>query len=113
MTKESSTWRSERLGNKEVKVVRWGESGTPVLVFPTAAGDCEEAERFKLMHVMAPFLQEGRIKIYSVDSVAGRRGSIRTCRVIKPRARRISSTRSSTTRSCPRSASIAATTTSR
>lgn len=71
MTKESSTWRSERLGNKEVKVVRWGESGTPVLVFPTAAGDCEEAERFKLMHVMAPFLSEKRIKIYSVDSIAG------------------------------------------
>ena len=71
MTKESSTWRSERLGNKEVKVVRYGENGVPVLVFPTAAGDCEEAERFKMMHVLAPFLQEGRIKVYSVDSVAG------------------------------------------
>ena len=71
MTKESSTWRSERLGNKEVKVVRWGESGTPVLVFPTAAGDCEEVERFKLIHVLAPFLSENRIKVYSVDSVAG------------------------------------------
>jgi esterase/lipase superfamily enzyme len=70
MTKESSTWRSERLG-KEVKVVRWGESGTPVLVFPTAAGDCEECERFKLIHVLAPFLSENRIKVYSVDSVAG------------------------------------------
>jgi esterase/lipase superfamily enzyme len=71
MSKESSTWRSERLGNKEVKVVRWGESGVPVLIFPTAAGDCEEAERFKMMHVLAPFLSEKRIKIYSVDSVAG------------------------------------------
>jgi len=71
MTKESSTWRSERLGNKEVKVVRWGEAGTPVLVFPTAAGDCEECERFKLIHVLAPLLSEKRIKIYSVDSVAG------------------------------------------
>lgn len=71
MTKESSTWRSERLGNKEVKVTRWGESGTPILVFPTAAGDAEECERFKLMHVLAPFLSENRIKIYSVDSIAG------------------------------------------
>lgn len=70
MTKESSTWRSERLG-KEVKVVRWGESGTPVLVFPTAAGDSEECERFKLIQVLAPFLSENRIKVYSVDSVAG------------------------------------------
>jgi esterase/lipase superfamily enzyme len=71
MSKESSTWRSERLGNKEVKVVRWGESGTPVLIFPTAAGDCEECERFKLIHVLAPLLSEKRIKVYSVDSVGG------------------------------------------
>ncbi|MCY2961007.1 MAG: alpha/beta hydrolase-fold protein [Planctomycetota bacterium] len=71
MSKESSTWRSERLGNKEVKVVRWGESGVPVLIFPTAAGDCEETERFKMIHVLAPLLSEGRIKVYSVDSVGG------------------------------------------
>jgi esterase/lipase superfamily enzyme len=71
MSKESSTWRSERLGNKEVKVVRWGESGVPVLVYPTAAGDCEETERFKMIHVLAPLLTEGRIKVYSVDSVGG------------------------------------------
>lgn len=71
MSKESSTWRSERLGNKEVKVVRWGESGVPVLIFPTAAGDCEETERFKMIHVLAPLLEAGRIKVYSVDSVGG------------------------------------------
>lgn len=71
MSKESSTWRSERLGNKEVKVVRWGESGVPVLIFPTAAGDCEECERFQMIKALEPFLAEGRIKVYSVDSVAG------------------------------------------
>lgn len=71
MSKESSTWRSERLGNREVKVVRWGETGTPVLLFPTAAGDCEEGERFGMLEALNPLLEAGRIKLYSVDSVAG------------------------------------------
>lgn len=70
MSKESTKWRSERLG-REVNVVRWGESGTPVLFFPTAAGDAEECERFKMVHVLAPFLKDARAKLYSVDSVAG------------------------------------------
>ncbi len=71
MSKESSTWRSERLGNKEVKVVRWGESGVPVLIFPTAAGDCEECERFLMVKTLTPLLAAGRVRLYSVDSVGG------------------------------------------
>ena len=73
MSKESSTWRSERLGNKEVKVVRWGESGTPVLVFPTAAGDCEECERFKLI--------QGReaLSTYSFNTQVARHYFCSTC----------------------------------
>jgi esterase/lipase superfamily enzyme len=70
MSKQTSTWRSERLG-QEVLVARWGEVGTPVLVFPTAAGDAEECERFLMIRVLAPMLEQQRIKLYSVDSVAG------------------------------------------
>jgi esterase/lipase superfamily enzyme len=40
-------------------------------VFPTAGGDAEEIERFKIIDVLRPLLDAGRIKIYSVDSVAG------------------------------------------
>jgi esterase/lipase superfamily enzyme len=64
-------WYSPRL-EQNVHVVRWGHSGTPVLLFPTAGGDAEEIERFKLIHVLGPLLDAGRIKIYSTDSVAGR-----------------------------------------
>jgi esterase/lipase superfamily enzyme len=71
MSKESSTWHSERLG-RELKLARWGEIGRPVLVFPTAGGDAEEIERFLLLKVLAPMLEAGKIKVYSVDSVAGR-----------------------------------------
>ncbi len=64
-------WHSERLGCR-VNVARWGTFGTPVLVFPTAGGDAEEIERFKVIDVLAPLLEAGRIKVYSCDSVAGR-----------------------------------------
>jgi esterase/lipase superfamily enzyme len=68
--KASQRWYSHRV-EQEVQAVRWGEFGTPVLLFPTAGGDAEEVERFKLIHVLEPLLSAGRIKVYSVDSVAG------------------------------------------
>lgn len=70
MGKGTETWRSERLG-REIKVVRWGEEGTPVLLFPTAGGDAEEIERFWMIDVLKGLLEERRIKIYSCDSTAG------------------------------------------
>jgi esterase/lipase superfamily enzyme len=63
-------WYSERL-QTDVTLVRWGVYGTPVLVFPTAGGDAEEIERNGLVNACGPLLAEGRIKLYSVDSVAG------------------------------------------
>ena len=35
MSKESTTWVSDRMG-VDLTLVRWGEVGTPVLIFPTA-----------------------------------------------------------------------------
>src|SRR5947207_11846924 len=63
-------WFSDRL-QTEITVVRWGSYGTPVLVFPSAGGDAEEIERFGLIGACGPLLAEGRVKLYSVDSVAG------------------------------------------
>jgi esterase/lipase superfamily enzyme len=68
--KEKSTWKSDRL-REEVTLVRWGHYGTPVLLFPTAGGDAEEVERFWMIDVAKDLLADGRVKIYSVDSVAG------------------------------------------
>lgn len=56
---------------KDVLCARWGWWGTPVLLFPTAGGDAEEMERFKMMVALRPLLEAGRIKVYSCDSVAG------------------------------------------
>ncbi|HVH44882.1 MAG TPA: alpha/beta hydrolase-fold protein [Labilithrix sp.] len=68
---EKSHWYSSRL-QCDTTLARWGYSGQPVLVFPTAGGDAEEIERFKMIEVLEPLLSAGRIKIYSCDSVAGR-----------------------------------------
>jgi esterase/lipase superfamily enzyme len=70
MSRVSETWYSQRVG-RDVQVVRWGETGTPVVFFPTAAGDAEEVERFLMVDALAPMLEAGRIKLYSVDSVPG------------------------------------------
>ena len=64
-------WYSSRV-ERDVTLVRWGHYGTPVLVFPTAGGDAEEIERMHLVGACAELIDEGRIKLYSCDSVAGR-----------------------------------------
>jgi esterase/lipase superfamily enzyme len=63
-------WFSDRL-QQDITVVRWGTFGVPVLVFPSAGGDAEEIERHGLVNACGPLLAEGRVKLYSVDSVAG------------------------------------------
>jgi esterase/lipase superfamily enzyme len=68
--KVTERWFSDRT-QTEINVVRWGAVGTPVLVLPSAGGDAEEIERFGLVDACAPLLSEGRVKLYSVDSVAG------------------------------------------
>jgi esterase/lipase superfamily enzyme len=69
--KQTWTWYSARL-KCETTMVRWGHFGVPLLLFPTAGGDAEEVERFFLVKTLEPFIHDGRIKVYSVDSVAGR-----------------------------------------
>lgn len=69
--KLAERWFSERL-QADVSLVRWGSYGRPVLVFPTAGGDAEEIERNGLVDACGQLLAEGRVKLYSVDSVAGR-----------------------------------------
>ena len=63
-------WYSHRV-ECEVTLARWGYWGQPVLVLPTAGGDAEEVERWLMIKTLAPLLGEGRIKVYSCDSVAG------------------------------------------
>jgi len=69
--KVAERWFSDRVQG-EITVVRWGTFGTPVLILPSAGGDAEEIERHGLVEACGPLLAEGRVKLYSVDSIAGR-----------------------------------------
>jgi esterase/lipase superfamily enzyme len=66
-----SSWHSDRV-QQAVTLARWGHWGTPVLLFPTAGGDADEAERMGSIAALWPLIEAGRIKIYSPDSLAGR-----------------------------------------
>jgi esterase/lipase superfamily enzyme len=69
--KTGQQWYSGRL-DAEIALVRWGTVGRPVLIFPSAGGDAEEIERNGLVDACGQLLADGRVKLYSVDSVAGK-----------------------------------------
>lgn len=68
MHKEYHRWYSPNLG-QEMPLVVYGHYGWPLLMFPTAAADCEEYERFNLIDAIAPHLDAGLVKIYSINSI--------------------------------------------
>lgn len=71
IAKQEVSWHSKHL-ERPARLVRWGHWGTPVLVFPTAGGDAEECERMLMVEALSGLIEGGRIKLYSLDSVAGR-----------------------------------------
>ncbi len=81
MSKHKITWKSPALGGKEITFCRYGVSGTPLLLFPTAGGDAEEPERFHLISAIGDFLADLRLKVYTVDSVAGQ-AWLKDCRTL-------------------------------
>jgi len=71
VSKHKITWNSPSLGGREITFCRYGVRGTPLLLFPTAGGDAEEPERFHLIDAIGEFLQDLRLKVYVIDSLAG------------------------------------------
>lgn len=67
----SETWHSPSL-QMDMTLIRYGHYGMPLLLYPTAGGDAAEPERFYLVRCLEPFIREGRLKVYCVDSIAGR-----------------------------------------
>ncbi len=50
-------------------VVTYGHYGFALLLVPTAGADYLEYERFQLIDKIAPFIDGGKVKVYSVNSV--------------------------------------------
>ena len=61
-------WHSPALG-LDMPIVSYGHAGKPILLFPTAAADYLENERFFLVKAMEPHLFAGRVRIFSIDSI--------------------------------------------
>src|SRR6185369_13718444 len=59
---------SSRLG-LEMPIVSYGHSGHPLLLFPTAQADFLENERFYLIKSIERFIFEGRVRVFSIDSI--------------------------------------------
>lgn len=50
-------------------IVTYGHYGSALLLVPTAAADYLEYERFQLIDALAPFINEGKIKVFSINSI--------------------------------------------
>lgn len=62
------SWHSPALGI-EMPLVSYGNRGQPVLLFPTAAADYLECERFFLIKSVEPAIMAGRIRVISIESI--------------------------------------------
>jgi esterase/lipase superfamily enzyme len=52
-------------------VVAYGHWGRPVLLFPCEAGGAYDPEQHGIIHALAPAIEAGRIKVYTVDANDG------------------------------------------
>jgi esterase/lipase superfamily enzyme len=68
MNREIHNWYSPSL-QKEMPVAVYGHYGFALLMIPTAAADYLEYERFQMMEVMRPWIESGKLKVYSVNSI--------------------------------------------
>ena len=68
MEKWTSSWYSNRL-QKEMPVAVYGHYGFALLLIPTAAADYLEYERFQLINAVRHFIDSGKVKIFSINSI--------------------------------------------
>lgn len=68
MKREINSWFSPAL-QKEMPIVTYGDYGFALLLVPTAAADYLEYERFQLMETLAPYINSGKVKVFSVNSI--------------------------------------------
>ncbi len=68
MDKQITSWYSERL-QKEMPIATYGYYGFALLLVPTAAADFLEYERFQLIDTLKPFIEAGKVKVFSINSI--------------------------------------------
>jgi esterase/lipase superfamily enzyme len=68
MHREIDGWHSPRL-NKHMEIATYGHYGFALLLIPTAAADYLEYERFLLLKVIEKYINDGKVKVFSINSI--------------------------------------------
>ncbi len=68
MHREIHKWWSPNL-NKDMEIVVYGHYGYALLMFPTAAADYLEYERFHLIDSISQYIDDGTLKAFSINSI--------------------------------------------
>ena len=68
MKRELASWFSPSL-QKDMPIAAYGDYGFALLLVPTAAADYLEYERFQLMDTLAPYINGGKVKVFSINSI--------------------------------------------
>jgi esterase/lipase superfamily enzyme len=68
MERQITSWYSDRL-QKDMPVAVYGYYGFALLLVPTAAADYLEYERFQLIDSLSHFVDSGKVKIFSINSI--------------------------------------------
>ncbi len=68
MNRELDNWFSPAL-QKDMPIVSYGHYGFALLLVPTAAADYLEYERFQMLDAMAPWIESGKVKVFSINSI--------------------------------------------
>ena len=68
MERHTTQWYSERL-HKNMEIATYGHWGFALLLLPTAAADYLEYERFQLIDSISKYINEGKVKVFSINSI--------------------------------------------
>ena len=68
MQRQLDSWYSPNL-QKDMPIAVYGHYGRALLMVPTAGADFLEYERFQLLDCISPFIEAGRFKIFSINSI--------------------------------------------
>ncbi len=68
LPREVFGWHSPRLG-MHMPIVRYGNWGHPLLLYPTAQSDLFDCERFFLIKAIEPLIFAGRVTVFSINSI--------------------------------------------
>ena len=65
---EYHKWWSQNL-SREMELKVYGHRGKPVVVFPSSGGRFYEYEDFGMVEACRPFIDDGRVVLYTLDSI--------------------------------------------